>query len=309
MSRQSYRKQFRCDALVICPNEAIKTYEFFKEYDLTYKTDEEILNNGANGVAVLVTFSRQGFTSTAVMKLPKITRNSSSIHEKKSKELDNLMREYLVGVGINDLCKTYPCFIRTYAAYTTGQTGTEVNTVRVNKLHHRPTTAESCKTAGHQSILIEYVKGETLKKKITDEEFQRTELVYVLFQLYYALAHVGARFTHYDLHLGNVLLYEPDKCVAFEYTLRGQVIRFQCRYVAKIIDYGRSYLQDVVEEVAKVETEPECLKSRCTNERPGDICGFKYFNKPPANPPEDLIRLSLLLILDIDNPIPAASEE
>ena len=36
---------------------------------------------------------------------------------------------------------------------------------------------------------------------------------------------------------------------------------------------------------------------------------FKYFNKPPANPPELLILLSLLLMLDIDKPIPAASEE
>jgi hypothetical protein len=35
---------------------------------------------------------------------------------------------------------------------------------------------------------------------------------------------------------------------------------------------------------------------------------FKYFNRPPANPPEDLIRLSLLLILDIDNPITQADK-
>ena len=42
-----------------------------------------------------------------------------------------------------------------------------------------------------------------------------------------------------------------------------------------------------------------------------NICSqiFKYFNSPPAYPPEDEIRLSLLRMLDIDSPIPAASDE
>ena len=36
---------------------------------------------------------------------------------------------------------------------------------------------------------------------------------------------------------------------------------------------------------------------------------LRYFNNPPAYPPELEILLSLLLIFDIDNPIPAASDE
>ena len=36
---------------------------------------------------------------------------------------------------------------------------------------------------------------------------------------------------------------------------------------------------------------------------------FRYFKSPPANPPEEEIRLSLLLMFDIERPIPAASDE
>lgn len=270
---QSYRKKFRCDALVVCPFEAMKTYDYFNKYDLAYKEKEEILNSGANGVAVLVTFKRDGFTSTAVMKIPS---------KEKSKERDNLFHELMLGNGINQLSLKYPCFIRTYGAYLTTDHGPTVNNTPLQRVEYVPKMSESCRTAGKQAILIEYINGDDLRKVIDNEDFQQNELVYVLFQIYYALAMIGAQFTHYDLHLGNVRIYNPGKCVAFEYTLDGYTHRFQCKYVAKIIDYGRSYLQNIAAEVAKVEMDPECTSSRCMRDRPGDICGYKYFEKPDS---------------------------
>ena len=54
-------------------------------------------------------------------------------------------------------------------------------------------------------------------------------------------------FTHYDLHLENVLLYEPvkGKYIQYHYHLNANTeITFKCCYIAKIIDYGRSYFVD-----------------------------------------------------------------
>ena len=54
-------------------------------------------------------------------------------------------------------------------------------------------------------------------------------------------------YTHYDLHLHNVLLYSPkeNSYIDFCYTLPGgEKIQFNCPYLVKIIDYGKSFFND-----------------------------------------------------------------
>ena len=77
-------------------------------------------------------------------------------------------------------------------------------------------------------------------------------------------------FTHYDLHLDNILVFEPylEKYIEFKYTLpSGKIITFKSKYVCKIIDYGRCYfndkdsnefLQNTQEVCATKECDPEC---------------------------------------------------
>jgi hypothetical protein len=51
-------------------------------------------------------------------------------------------------------------------------------------------------------------------------------------------------FTHYDLHLGNILIYEPvkGKYIQYNYHLdNGDIVKFKSPYIVKIIDYGRCY--------------------------------------------------------------------
>jgi hypothetical protein len=278
MQTRSFRKMYKCSALVVCPTALDKTYNYFKRFRLKYKIAEEVLSEGANGKAVLLTFQRKQYTAQAVMKILNKDRGG--------KERDNLFREVMVGIAINEgMSKLFPCFIRTFGAYKAVQEGPSVQGVHLKAVHHTPDIREACSTAGEQAILIEYVKGDTLSKLTKSGD--HSDVLQLLFQMYYALSMLGDEFTHYDLHLKNVLVYRahPEKCLAFEYKLPSvndgpqETVRFECNYVAKIIDYGRAYVKSVAPEVAKLETEPECL-GKCMKDRPGDLCGLKYFDKP-----------------------------
>jgi hypothetical protein len=57
------------------------------------------------------------------------------------------------------------------------------------------------------------------------------------------LAEVSYAYTHYDLHEENVLLYEPvvGSHIEYFYHIDGEIITFKSKYIAKIIDYGRSF--------------------------------------------------------------------
>ena len=63
------------------------------------------------------------------------------------------------------------------------------------------------------------------------------EILCVLYQVYFVLPLIPG-FSHNDLHYENVILTSNEKYYQYEYTKNGQ-FTFQCRYAAKLIDYGR----------------------------------------------------------------------
>ena len=82
-----------------------------------------------------------------------------------------------------------------------------------------------------------------------------------------ALSCVGKTFTHYDLHMGNVLLYEPvkGKYIEYHYHNDSEEVVFKSNYIVKIIDYGRSFFKDNSSETGSTEKimkhiceTPEC---------------------------------------------------
>jgi serine/threonine protein kinase len=60
----------------------------------------------------------------------------------------------------------------------------------------------------------------------------------VLYQVYFVLPLIPG-FSHNDLHYENVILTPNEKYYQYVYTKNGIPFFFQCRYAAKIIDYGR----------------------------------------------------------------------
>jgi len=99
----------------------------------------------------------------------------------------------------------------------------------------------------------------------------------VLAQVYIPLAALTKVFVHNDLHAGNVMLYEPHpgKYIHFYYyDSPGSIpIEFKSCYVAKIIDYGRSYISDAENLIDNLCNQTECDPS-CGRE-----VGFTFADK------------------------------
>ena len=61
------------------------------------------------------------------------------------------------------------------------------------------------------------------------------------------LSSLKNNFTHYDLHLNNIIIYEPVKnsYIQYHYYLENnEIVSFKSPFIAKIIDYGGSFFDD-----------------------------------------------------------------
>jgi hypothetical protein len=98
--------------------------------------------------------------------------------------------------------------------------------------------------------------------------FFENDFFNVLYQLYFTLSLFKYKFTHYDLHLENVLLYIPNKkgYITYHYSSKGKVINFHSPYLVKIIDYGRCYINNEKSHISSLEyahqvcDTPKCVK-------------------------------------------------
>ena len=283
MKTRAYKMKFACHHLSVCKNEAKQDAAFFENYDLKYKKKEKVLKSGGSGTAVQLSFEKKAsqgtFKGVALMKI---------VNSEKGKKADNLYHEAVVGFRVNEIAERFPCFIRTFGLYREGKTGHKVNGKHFEPVLQTPSLDEMCATAGHQALMIEYVKGKSIKQYYKTEPF-RPNLYPVLFQLYFALKMLGSTYTHYDLHTSNVMLSHPKAghCVRFEYTMPGQTIPlvFFSVYVAKIIDYGRNYeasvnpmMQTLGQKTETGYVHPHCNDKRCGHE--GNKCGFINFKNP-----------------------------
>jgi hypothetical protein len=223
--------------------ETTKIKEFFNNFvDKQYRDSTKKLQEGDNGIVYEYIYERLKYKAYTIVKMTK-----SSI-------ADNLMYEYFVGLYINSVYKKFPCFLETYGLSTNPivtYKDIEFNNYTIDSLNDLKILELlniSCKKPEDISIQIEHIHNPiTLENMIHKLSFWKNEMVPVLFQIYYALSQLKDTFTHYDLHTSNLLLYEPikDKYMMFHYHLaNGQVVRFMSRYIAKIIDYGRSYFHD-----------------------------------------------------------------
>jgi len=227
-----------------------------------------------NGFVKEIAFDRNGYKSYAILK------------SSRTPNADNLVYEYLVGIKyINRILHQYPCFIETYGLYyykdpshwTRMQSPFPIyNTILKNlELQNTIDYSKSCIEPHQASILIQHITGaKTLFDFLSNPAYVdvvKYDIVFVLFILYHALSSVSKTFTHYDLHNGNVIMYEPipGKYIQYEYHLSNKTISFKCPFIPKIIDYGRSYFDNgninskkIYERVCR---EPDC-----------DDCGELY---------------------------------
>lgn len=260
-----------------------KIIDFFLGFtDFTYlMSSKRVGSVSSNGFVNELKYERLGYEAHAILKSNRGPKN------------DNLVYEYVVGQYINKLCLQFPCFVETYGLYKyssdvawqhvrdTMNIGKNVlsglmSLVKGEINNGRPEQwSDACLNSLWFSILIQHIKAApTLKDMMTKVGFINNDLLYVLYQIYMPLSTLGNKYTHYDLHNENVMVYEPvrGKYIHYHYHLvGGDVVSFKSPYVAKIIDYGRSYFHDTAANNSKQIYNFICMLRDC---RPN--CGVNY---------------------------------
>lgn len=213
---------------------------------------------------------------------------------------DNLMYEYRVGQYINKFNRIYPCFLETYGLlkYNTDEAWENLKSENgeedphnraefLNGLAIQPLDySAACTESRNLAILIQHFNNfYALNDIVSDQDFFQKELMYVLFQLYIPLAQMKDTFTHYDLHLNNLYVYEPapGKYIQYHYYLVPGMppVSFKSKYMLKIIDYGSSYFEDEDEDSQTLIDKICNIPKICDND---DGCGQnvgsnKHINK------------------------------
>ena len=228
-----------------------KLFDNFSNFNLLSQPLKTIGKESANGFVKELTYTKDGYVANAILK-------SSS-----DPGSDNLLYEEIVGIFLNKIGKYVPCFLETYgvykytskAFYNKMKDNNIVNQINVvgNLQYLTEFNTNLIKYAcsdqsQYLAIIIQYLKdAKTLKDMYNDISFRKNHLIEILFQIYMPLAHLTNIFTHYDLHSSNVLIYKPvnNGYIEYSYHLKdGNIVKFKSPYIAKIIDYGRSFFYD-----------------------------------------------------------------
>jgi hypothetical protein len=274
------------------------------EYDtFEYLTDPQIRigSDSANGVVNLFKYKRDSYESSSVLK------------SSKSEHADNLFYEYIVGkVYINEQIKYFPCFLETYSLYIS-EDQTLINQLSIkgkkscksllsnlkkidmsdfdyyidyetHKEKRKELIKNSCSNGKYLSILIQYIHDpisiQSYVENNKNNDIFQVELIQILYQIYSVLAVLKDEFTHYDLHTENVLLYKipNNEYITMSYTNdTNDVTTFNTQYIAKIIDYGRSfyYNKNREYEVNNSNTLYDIVESECRDRKDG----YSFFDK------------------------------
>ena len=247
-------------------SQEIKSY-FAGFNNFKYATAVNLIGKkSVNGFVNEIEYEREGFTAGTY-------KSYAILKSTKNLLADNLMYEYRVGQYINTFNRVYPCFLETYGLlkYKTDQDWEKLASDNVETDPHERVEflkglaiqpldySAACTESRNLAILIQHFNNfYALNDIVSDQDFFQKELMYVLFQLYIPLAQMKDTFTHYDLHLNNVYVYEPapatpvtpGKYIQYHYHLVPGMapVSFKSKYMLKIIDYGSSYFKDTTEE-------------------------------------------------------------
>lgn len=227
-------------------------------------TRSQIGEKSTNGTVEELIFEKDGVTAHITLKTS--LRSIS----------DNLMYEYKVGQYINQFTLRFPCFVYTHTLFYGTRPYPHISDWSLacqfpTKLHLATQYFDNVIPFHHLLRLYDRM----LKTQPEVSKQILVDIYQILFQVYFPLSCISSKFTHYDLHAKNVLLYLPfgqqKKCIQMTYTNKGKVVRtFRTQYIAKIIDYGRSYYEHGPKEIKKIcETCNHC----------GRLSGFSFITR------------------------------
>uniref|UniRef100_A0A6C0HZ74 Protein kinase domain-containing protein n=1 Tax=viral metagenome TaxID=1070528 RepID=A0A6C0HZ74_9ZZZZ len=299
INKQSFRKKLKANYLrVICSDSNVcmafgterkrilQLFDGFTNFDHVTSPIRKIGANSANGFIKEIKYENNGYISYAVLK--------SSVRV----DSDNLAYEYIVGLFINEQSKKFPCFIDTYGLYYYRDLASW-NTAKNSPVMSHDTLRSSliiepnsynyskmCQQSKSSAILIEHLKNVTSlddnfikpQLSVNIDNFIESKLLYILYQVYMPLSILADKFTHYDLHMDNILLYKPinGKHIEYNYHFDHGIINFKSEYIVKLIDYGRSYYKyDEPGKENSIDIYNKLCKERDCNSG-YTVCGDDY---------------------------------
>jgi len=294
----------------------INFFNFNKNFK--YATEIHEMTNGENGIVELITYERESYKAYSILKrinIHKKSKHSSSQNLDRLNNLDNLIYEYFVGhFYINHIKKKYPIFIETYGFIEdlkiennllitidpkTHKEHLELKwnplildslqDLKIKNINYREINnilSFACNNPYKVGLLTEDLYNSKTLHSILEDNliFWKEDLINVLFQIYYCLTMIGNDFTHYDLHAENVLIYQVlnDMYIQYNYhfTETNKIVRFQSKYLVKIIDYGRCYFNSSDVNSSEIYTMI-CNNQQCNfNTTCGKTKGFKWLSDP-----------------------------
>ena len=282
IKRSKKHLQFICSDSGVCiafgksTDEINRFFKGFTDFSYALSPIKQIGSVSANGFVKEISYKKDEYKADAILKS---AQQSSS---------DNLVYEYVVGVKyVNRILKRFPCFLETYGLYfyqdethwrlMSNSGPVHVSVLKRMELQNTIDYSRACEHSKHAAILIQHIKAaipfSDFLEKTDHTHFMKYDMLYVLFIVYHALSSVSKSFTHYDLHDGNVLLYEPEKGKYIQYHYHhedGTETIFYSPYIPKIIDYGRSFFDNGNSNGRKVY-DKLCATTECDPN-----CGERY---------------------------------
>lgn len=254
------------------------------------KSVKRIGSDSVNGFVLELPFVKDGFCAYTILK--------SAVDAFS----DNLFYEFFVGkYFINKFTKKVPCFVETYDLYEFKDEKQHdfimrrlakkeffanlwsMNELGIRRKETNPTFhkedldddfEQSCLINKRLCILIQHFNNVRSIHEMRTTYFEqfKSDTFSSIYQVYYALAMLKDKFTHYDLHAGNVLVYKPfdgKSYIRMRYHYGGdgkKTVEFNTEYIVKIIDYGRCFVDnngvttnDIMDKICKLRgCDPKC---------------------------------------------------
>ena len=235
--------------------------EYFNNFKSNIKSIKMIGAPSVNGFINEITYSKNNYEAYCILK------------SSQRKEADNLYYEWYIGkFFINKFVPKFPCFVETYSLgfyetpyyYNLFKQNTNVMQIPRGILDKDDFSFKniddadettffaniSCDVPTDFCVLIQHMKNPISfadfisRNKATEYGFN-IDIFQIFLQIFIPLGVLSDSFTHNDLHTNNVLLYTipNNKYIVLNYKFNGFSTKIKTRYIAKIIDYGRSFFK------------------------------------------------------------------
>jgi len=193
----------------------------------------EYISSGIEGSTFTVDFGK--ISKYIIIKAPHLNVHAG-----------NIFHEYFIGItALNKLRKHVPNFVYALGIFSCPPFKQDN---KGNIVMNKFCTYDN-KNKMTNYLIYERIPGKTFRHHIYNSTLKDYEVLTIIIQLLAALqvAFIKYRYTHYDLHLGNIMIRELDdyKNVKYKFTNslgNKKTLYITTKYIPTIIDYGYSYV-------------------------------------------------------------------